>query len=170
MMRLTMGKETHGLNRFPSFSLSRSGWVKQDWLCLFEELYIDHSLLAPLLDSMDDMLMVRGGQGCRIICCPFLTHLPPSQQLHHDLSVKASMSLTDVDQQLKQSQPPPALTQPQPFKLTRPRARAVVVPEPLPFDTVPKARPIPGSTYATPLEQQALERRRQLNRERAQKQ
>ena len=57
----------------------------------------------------------------------------------------------------------------EPFKLTRPKPRGVVVPEPLPVDTVPKARPIPESTYASPLEEQALERERERNRKRAEK-
>jgi hypothetical protein len=61
------------------------------------------------------------------------------------------------------------ITVPEPFKLTRPRPRGVVVPEPLPVETVPKARPIPESTYASPLEKQALERERQKNRKRAER-
>lgn len=86
------------------------------------------------------------------------------------MSLDSTMNLTDLTETLKSSQKTLPLTTPKPFKLTRIRARGVVVPEPLPFGTIPKARPIPKSTYTTPLEEQALARRRQLNRERAERQ
>ncbi|KAG8508630.1 Cilia- and flagella-associated protein 99 [Galemys pyrenaicus] len=56
-------------------------------------------------------------------------------------------------------------TEPKEFSLTAPRPRAIPVPEPVP--EVAKPRPVPGSTYRPPREQQLLEMTRRYNRRKA---
>eukprot|EP00042_Codosiga_hollandica_P040343 m.346574 g.346574 ORF g.346574 m.346574 type:complete len:625 (-) comp55836_c1_seq1:134-2008(-) len=54
-------------------------------------------------------------------------------------------------------------TQPQPFRLTQPKPRSIPIPEALP--AVAPTRDVPPTTYASPIEQEALARKRSVNRE-----
>ncbi len=99
---------------------------------------------------------------------PLLKHFDAMRALYDQMQQEA------LDQQgskpLRPAQNPFApATVPEPFQLTQPRPRAVVLPEVLPLDTVPKARPIPRSTYTTPAEARALEQRKQQNRRKAER-
>eukprot|EP00038_Savillea_parva_P009665 m.185014 g.185014 ORF g.185014 m.185014 type:complete len:612 (-) comp16312_c0_seq1:65-1900(-) len=57
-------------------------------------------------------------------------------------------------------------TVPQPFNLTQPKVKSI---EPVPLNTTSVKVPVPDTTYKSPIEQQALERQRRRNREKAQK-
>ena len=63
------------------------------------------------------------------------------------------------------SRTPAPVTQTKPFNLTQPKARTIPVPKPVPNQS--KFTPIPMSLYNTPLEQEALERKRATNRAKA---
>jgi hypothetical protein len=63
------------------------------------------------------------------------------------------------------SRTPAPVTQTKPFNLTQPKPRTIPVPKPVP--NKPKFTPIPKSLYNTPLEQEALQRKRTTNRAKA---
>ncbi|XP_060044325.1 cilia- and flagella-associated protein 99 isoform X4 [Erinaceus europaeus] len=110
-------------------------WIQDQWSLIYEPAHVRESWVEPLL---------RWQPKVQQLLCQLqetLAAKPPS----HPAKGKA--------------------TEPQEFRLTTPRPRAIPVPERVPC--VPKPKPVPRSTYQPPRTQQLLELTKRSNRRKA---
>eukprot|EP00041_Stephanoeca_diplocostata_P031466 m.980284 g.980284 ORF g.980284 m.980284 type:complete len:599 (-) comp23964_c1_seq12:2815-4611(-) len=88
---------------------------------------------------------------------PVRRHVASIQEIYANLHSKLTSKTV--------APPAKAPTTPQPFNLSKPRVKKPA--EPARAVAPPVTKPIPATTYATPIEQKALERKRRMNRAKA---
>lgn len=118
-----------------------SGWALDKWVTVYDRAYVTARVLEPALQNKGTV---------------------------QSLLLAAEERLSGVTAEKRRTATRRAVTEVQPFNLTRPRPRAIPVPQRV--AAPPKVYKIPKSTYRTPIERDALERKREQNRARAQQQ
>ncbi|EGD76466.1 hypothetical protein PTSG_07583 [Salpingoeca rosetta] len=138
-----------------------TGWMRDRWLSVYDEETVDEDFIAPMLTNRPEMLELLSA----------LEDPQKQSELRSTLRTRPASSCRPSTQQtqMQQTQRQPTVTVPEPFNLTRPKPRAIPVPKVVSDTGPPKTKPIPDSTYATPLEEAALERKREKNRRLAEK-
>jgi len=115
-----------------------NGWIKDQWSLLYDRNYIHDRILQPAQ---------RNWAAVAAILDDMDTTLGPSGKLPARVVAKATV--------------------PRPFKLTKPTARSLPVPQVV--EAAHTQRAVPKTTYRAPIEQAALDRKRRTNRAKAER-
>ncbi|KAM4625089.1 cilia- and flagella-associated protein 99 [Polymixia lowei] len=126
------------MHKFLSFFFNVTNlttWIQGEWSQIYDAAYVEKNWIAPLLRWR-----------------------PEIDILMDQLAARMSRG-----SQVKKA--PTKTTEPQEFSLTKPKARPLPVPEPIPKQE--KHQPVPNSIYRAPKELQAMEEIKLRNRQKA---
>ncbi|XP_042357158.1 cilia- and flagella-associated protein 99 [Plectropomus leopardus] len=113
------------------FFTNLTTWIQDEWSSIYDAAYVEKHWVGPLLRWRPEMDI-----------------------LTDQLAVKISRG-----SQVKKA--PTKTTKPQEFSLTKPKPRALPMPELIPLQE--KTKPVPNSTYRAPKEMQMIEETKQKN-------
>eukprot|EP00043_Microstomoeca_roanoka_P006561 m.63842 g.63842 ORF g.63842 m.63842 type:complete len:653 (-) comp13467_c0_seq1:1438-3396(-) len=151
--RLIVSQHTAKMARFLHFLFGNpgaiTGWMKDRWMSVYDEETVNNEFIQPMLQHRERMLELVAALD--------------------DPSKLSELRDTLRNRPLSRTRPPANATVPQPFNLTRPKPRVVPLPRVVSTAGPPRSKPIPKTTYITPLEEAALERKREANRRKAEK-
>ncbi|XP_072904050.1 cilia- and flagella-associated protein 99 isoform X2 [Hemitrygon akajei] len=136
--KLINSQDVNKMHKFLKFFFdvrNLSTWIKDEWCQVYDVAYITEKLIDPLLRWQPDMQII-------------IDHL--------------ANTLANKVTHKKESQP---VTVPSEFNITKPRPRAIPVPEEIPQLEVQTK--VPRSTYDPPKEERLLEELKKRNRQRA---
>ncbi|XP_067838222.1 cilia- and flagella-associated protein 99 [Heptranchias perlo] len=125
----------HKFLRFFFDALNLSTWIKDEWCQIYDIAYVKEKLIDPLLRWQPDI---------------------------HNLIDQLANKLANDDPHKKESQP---VTVPNEFNITKPKPRALQMPDEIPLLEVQKM--VPRSTYQQPKEMQLLRELKKKNRQEA---
>ncbi|XP_026211638.1 cilia- and flagella-associated protein 99 [Anabas testudineus] len=122
--------------RFLSFFFTNlTTWIQEEWSSIYDAAYVEEQWIGPLLRWRPDITVLLDQLAVTI---------------SHGSQVKKATSKT---------------TEPQEFALTKPKPRALPVPELIPQQE--KSKPVPNSTYRAPKEKQIIEDIKQKNHQKS---
>lgn len=154
--RIVLSQHTTKMTQFLRFLFDDEdaiiGWMRDRWLSVYDEDTVDEAFVKPMLRVRPDMLELIST----------LENPEKHGQLRNSLRHRPSSGFARAKEETA-----PNATVPQPFNLTKPKPRWVPIPKAVSTQGPPKHKPIPKSTYDTPLEHEALERKREKNRRKA---
>ncbi|XP_072113199.1 cilia- and flagella-associated protein 99 isoform X2 [Mobula birostris] len=136
--KLINSQDVNKMHKFLTFffdARNLNTWIKDEWCQVYDVVYITEKLIDPLLRWQPDMQII-------------IDHL-------------ANILANKVTHK-KESQP---VSVPSEFNITKPRPRAIPVPEEIPQLQVQTK--VPRSTYDPPREEKLLEKLKRRNRQRA---
>ncbi|KAM6961106.1 cilia- and flagella-associated protein 99 [Aplochiton taeniatus] len=110
-------------------------WIQGEWSRIYDATYVERNWIAPLLRWRPEIEALMGELASRIS--------------RGDRVKKVTTKATE----------------PQEYSLTKPKARHVPIPEPIPLQE--KHHPVPSSTYRAPKEKHVMDEVKQRNRQKA---
>eukprot|EP00055_Hartaetosiga_balthica_P016200 m.100898 g.100898 ORF g.100898 m.100898 type:complete len:645 (+) comp9053_c1_seq1:34-1968(+) len=145
-------------------------------MCIFDKEAIEEGWIRDILFTSYDEDIAR-----EQFIAPMLSHLESVHKLVASMNNAESLTIledtlygknkdmTAFNSDTFWEKPKQQTTVLQPFNLTQPKPRKVVVKKEVVQTDLFKTNPIPDSTYRSPLEQEALERQKRVNKDKAEK-
>ncbi|XP_066574401.1 cilia- and flagella-associated protein 99 [Amia ocellicauda] len=136
--KIVKSQDVNKMHKFLGFFFDVTNlntWIKDEWIQIYDAPYVENNWIAPLLRWQPEMEVLTA-------------------QLSNRVALGSSPKRTAQKQ-----------TQPREFNLTKPKPRAVPLPDKIPLQE--KLQPVPASTYRPPKEKQLLDEVKLKNRQKA---